>query len=170
MRGEVVHSYKPNYFAFLLIGTFIFAFALGTTGVSCESDLYSTLIYNAARQSITLRGVLFLVFVPFAITTLIYCSGRRYLFLPLCFIQAFLFGICSNAIYFSYGNAHWLISLLVLFTSTIALSSLLWFWFRHSSVQRATDSRDLLICFIISALAACLDNYVVSPFLVRLFI
>lgn len=163
-----IKSHKFNYGFILLICTFVFGFLFGAAAIADKSDLYSGCLRSAVKQPVSSFSVLSQVIIPFVFTALIYGSGKKVLFFPLCFFQAFLLGICANAIYMAYGNAHWLVFALLLFTSAISITSLLWFWLRHISVQRITAHRDFLICLSVSLVAAGFDRYALSLFIMHL--
>jgi hypothetical protein len=172
LRSTTIVFSEPqrlNYRIVLLITTFISGFLLGAYIVSDNAELYSSFIRSAVKLPVSDFTALFHIVFPFVSTALIYRSGKSAFYSLVCFIQALILGVSTNAIYVAYGNAQWLIFTLLLFSSTISFSALLWFWFRHMSKQRSTARRDYFICLIASILAVCLDHCVLSPFLRRLF-
>ena len=156
--------------AFLLFSIFFFGFVAGTAVTAPNKYYYISLMCRAATSPVTIAGLLAQVVAPFSLTALIYRSKRVELFLVLSFVQAFIFGIASSSVYWAYGSAHWLIRTLLLFTGTITLISLLWFWFRHISGRFEQGRRDFFLCLSVSFLAAVLDYFLIYPLLTKLFI
>ena len=81
------------------------------------------------------------------------------------FIKSACFTFCVSQIFRFMGDAGWLISSLLLFTSTWNMPILFFFWFRHVHGEKAGVCEDLLKCFIFEVLVAAIDTILVAPIL-----
>ena len=154
----------------ILYGTFIFGFLTGYRIPFSEADHYVALVRCAASSPTSAIGLLATIVFTFSLTALIYAAGKTRLFPILCFVQAFAFGIASGAVYCAYGASQWLICLLLLFTGTVNLICLLWFWSRHVSAHGQHVHRDFTYALSVSAIAAVLDHIWISPLLEELLL
>ncbi len=157
------------YFAFLLCCAFISGFLAGAFLAVGNASNYSPLIHKVVATVPSAIGPFGQITVWFSLTALISMAKKGHLFLVLCFLQAFTFGVMATAVYYSYGSASWLIQALMLFTRTVTLISLLWFWFRNIFGQICNAKRDFLLALCLSVLAAAFDLFLVSPFMLSLF-
>jgi len=166
--SQRVFSVK-EFLAFLLIGSFIFGFLSGVLIAFRHAESCGPLIQATAATPISVASLFVQIFLSFSLSILIYSIKRRYLALSLFFVQALIFGFVATCIYSTYRAAHWLISPLMLFTTTALQISLIWFWLRNISMQHHTACRDLVSAFLVAILAAFLDVYLISPFVLSLF-
>lgn len=155
---------KHNLFAFLLSCTFISGFLSGVYVATQSVNDYTLLICRAASSSATANGLLTHTFCVYALTALVRRHGRGYFFL-LSFAEAFTYGIVVTAVYFSYGSAQWLIQWGMLFSRTVTLIMLLWFWYRNMLGYGRVVHQDFLIALCVSVLATVIDLYLISPYL-----
>lgn len=156
--------------AIFLTCTFVFGFLAGTVVVSLAPDVFVFLVHEAIILPVSFIDLLVHIVVPFSLTALILRTRRVELFLILCFVQAFSFGIVSYSIYLVYGSAQWMIQALLLFTRTITLVLLLWFWCRQFSGRSQAGFQDLFLCFSISVLVSVFDYRLISSLPAKLFI
>lgn len=160
---------EHRYSAVSLFCTFIFGFFAGALIVSSNVAQFTLQIRSAAISPTSSIGLLTQIFFSCTATLLLCKTGRGYLFL-LSFVQALTFGIATTAIYYAYGSARWLVHALMLFTRTITLISLFWFWLRIVSGQSHSIFQDFLFTLCVSVLAAVFDVYLISPILLKLFL
>lgn len=156
--------------AIFLTCAFVFGFLAGTVVVSLDPGTFVSLVHEAIIFPVSFIDLLVHIIVPFSLTALILRTRRVELFLVLCFAQAFSFGIVSYSIYLAYGSVQWMIQALLLFTRTITLVLLLWFWCRQFSDRSQADFQDLILCFSVSVLVSVFDYCLISPLLAKLFI
>ena len=156
-------------FAFLFFCTFICGLLLGTCVAAHNADRYSSLICTAAASPQNAFGSFSRCAVAFTLTALILWFKRSYLFL-LIFAEAFTYGISVTAVYLTYSSPQWLVCWLILFSRTIILILLVWFWSRNIFGHQHTVRRDFFWALFISILATLMDLHWISPHLPRLFI
>lgn len=160
-------SQKPLYSrmlcAILLSCTFISGVLSGVVVVCNKPDQYISLAQNCANISVSYIGLLCHVLMPFCLTAILSNAKRTEFFFILCFFQAFTYGIVSASIYFAYPLAHWLITWILLFTSTFTLMASLWYWFCALSDPLCKIQPKLLIYLAISLSASIVDFFIISP-------
>lgn len=150
--------------ASLLIGSFIFAFLNGVIiAYNCPA-LYATLVCNVTTAPTSFGVLLGIVLIPYSITAILINANRAELFHILCFEQAFSYGIITASIFFVYHSAYWIVDSTLLFTATITLISLMWFWLRNISCLSKSVSSEFTTCLLIALSASIIDHLIVSPF------
>lgn len=82
--------------------------------------------------------------------------------------KIFAFSFCTFSIWKSFGCAGWLMCVLIMFADMFAVPLMCWFSLRCISQCKGSAKRDLLICIGLTLLTACIDYFVISPFLVRI--
>ncbi len=143
------------WFAGLLTGCF-FADHAGNIHVS--------LMRRAVSSSVTIAGLV-VVLLPFLFSALAVCLSKTWLFLPICFLKSFQFAYLGGLVNISFGNAGWLIRLLLLFTDGWVIPVLLWIWFRWIGAGGRQAVRQIAVCAVFCAVVWSIDYFVVSPFL-----
>ena len=156
-------------FAFFFCSTFICGFLLGICIAIHNADCYSLLIRIAAASPPNAIGLFSRCVAIFALTAVMHRFQRSCFFLLL-FAEAFTYGISAAATYFAYGSSQWLVCWLVLFSRTVILISLVWFWSRNILKPRHTAKRDFLLVVSISVFATIMDLYLISPLLPKLVV
>ena len=156
-------------FAFLFCFTFICGFLFGIYVATQNAACYSLFVCIATASPPNTIGLFLRLAVIFALTAMT-LGVRRTCFFLLLSAEAFTYGISATAVYFAYGSSQWLICWLFLFSRTIMLISLVWFWSRNTLELRDTAWRDFLLAFFISAFATIMDLYLISPHLPELFV
>lgn len=160
--------YRHRFSEFLLYGSFILGFLAGDVIVRSGSPHYISAIRIAASSQISITSLLATVILTFSLTAFISAAKKTSLFLIPCFVQALVYGVVSSSVYRAFGYAQWLIRILLLFTGTINIISLLWFWSRNISSKTQTAHRDFLLSFCVSIIATVLDHHWISPLLASL--
>ena len=82
--------------------------------------------------------------------------------------KSFSFSFCSFMIWKTFGSAGWLMCVLILFADMFAFPLLCWFSLRCISQCKCSAKRDLWVCIGLTVLIACIDYFLISPFLVRI--
>ena len=158
----------PKYigYAFLLPGSFISGFLFGAFLAFHSCVNYISLICCATQVAVSAYGLFLQIALIFSITALICLSRREWLILPQCFLHSLTFGILATSIFLAYSSAQWLISALILFTSTITFISALCLWSRILIARPDTIRCDFFTALMISIVAAIFDCLFVSTILV----
>ena len=162
----------PRYigYAFLLPGSFISGFLVGAFLASGNRVNCISLIRCTAQAPTNVVGLFLQIALTFSLTALICLSRRKWLILLQCFVHSLIFGISTTSVFFAYGSAQWLISSLLLFTSTITLISALCLWSRILIARGDSIRRDFLVPLMTSIAAAIIDSSFVSTIFVSCFI
>ena len=98
---------------------------------------------------------------PFLLAALAVHINCKKLLWMICFFKAFCFAFCGALLWSAYGSAGWLIRFLLIFTDICTLPV-----FFLCCIRR--NKRDFVVCILISLSVACIDYFVVSPFLAKL--
>ena len=159
-----------NFGLLVLSITFLAGFLSGTAVTFPNQALYASLMRRAAIRPVSLLCLLAHVAVLFLLTALIHKTRKITLYLFLIYAQAFSYGIVSSSACYAFGTAHWMLRPLLHFTGGINLISLLWFWCRQALGQSHSARNDFRLSLIISVISALFDHYLISPFLLKLFI
>ena len=127
-----------------------------------------SLMYSAVERRvsfISLLGILILPFLCSAFAVYIHTPGILFL---ICFLKAFSFGFVFAAVCAAFSNSFWLVRWLLLFSESLLIPVLFWFWLHFLSGQR----RRLLFPSVVSAAAILLitaiDHTYISAFLAEL--
>lgn len=75
-------------------------------------------------------------------------------------------GFCMFLILAEFSSAGWLLYRLLMFTDSILLIPLFFFWARHIDGSRNFLKRDTWLCLGISLIAGALDYFVISPLII----
>jgi len=119
-------------------------------------------------ESVSIFGVACAVSFPFIISSFFAFLSLNQLLLPLCFLNAFSFGLFGQCVYLSYGSAGWLVRFLIQFPQILTAPFFCWFCIRHSFGKVSSLLRDFSICMVACALGVLMDYYIISPFLAKL--
>lgn len=150
---------------FSFCGTF-----LGTLTSYHLDSFILALMRRGSLASVSIVGLIVVNFLPFLITSVVILLSKPSLFLPIGFLKNFSFAFFRSLICISYGQAGWLVGTIMLFSDTIVMVLLHWFWIRHIDGIQVSAYRDLSFCFAVSFVACILDYIWVSPFLMQLLI
>lgn len=128
------------------------------------------LMRRGSFASVSIVGLIVVNFLPFLITSVVILLSKPFLFLPIGFLKNFSFAFIRSLICISYGQAGWLVGTIMLFSDTIVIVLLHWFWIRHIDGIQDYAYRDLSLCFAVSFISCVIDYIWVSPFLIQLLI
>lgn len=140
----------------LLLGALLARFTIGRGNAT---------IVMAATCSALLPVQIVIMVVPLAISVLAVRLSASIAFFPLCLIRSFTFGYCSCGVFMAFQSAGWLIKGLLLFSDSILIVPLLWFWLRHLDGSRQHLKSDALLYVGFSLIVCFLDFLYISPFL-----
>lgn len=133
------------------------------------SEAVFTMMRMAAQTPVSIVGLIIVIYFPLFLSVVALKISKPVLILPIAFFKALLYGFSTAAIMISFRDSGWLVVRLLLFSETIMVVVLLWFWFRNLYRRTNTFRKDIIVCFLIATLVFFADIYAVSPFLVSLF-
>lgn len=107
--------------------------------------------------------------IPFAISTLIIQKTAYYFLYPVIFLKALSFGLFSNSLFFSFGDAGWLVLILFSFSDFFSIVILLLFWYRAIAGRKDRVLRNGFFGLILIFIIVCFDQIFITPFTVSLF-
>lgn len=136
--------------------------------VSLNADI-RLLVYNAVSQPL-LPADLLLVLFPFLIGTLAVYSSETWMLPVLGFLKVFAFSFVSCTISMVFGDSGWLIRFLLLFSDIFLVPACCVFCLRYFTGNHGLIRREWFIWFLIALIVGCIDFFVVSPFLLTLFL
>ena len=114
------------------------------------------------------RTSIFVLFLLPAISLLLsYFAARlrlQLLMIPIAMGKAICFSFCASCLIFAFEDAGWLLYRFYLFSDSISVIILIWFWNRHISSN--TDSLNKHLIFSLTAIfvISMSDYFLVSPF------
>lgn len=141
---------------------------LGVYAASLTDNILPSLMRSAVYSPVSIVGLLGVYLLPFLFTAIAVFLSKSWLILPICFYKSFSYGMCAHAVTLTFGNSGWLLQLLFLFSDTVMLFLLCWFWIRHIAGMRVSVVRDATICIVVFIILGILDCCCVSPFLAML--
>ena len=104
------------------------SFFLGhVSGVWCSgsaSDLFLPAMRMAVSGCVSIIGLLSCSLLTFLISALAVYQGRHILLIPIAFVKAFLFSYVGYRLFLAWGQAGWLVTGLMMFSSFCSLPSL----------------------------------------------
>lgn len=164
----VLSKHLFRYRMAILAFFWIVGLLCGVFFASAVKDFVFPQMRSFAYVRVSIAGLVAVLAFPLAISAVaVYLNVPVFLF-PICFFKAFSFGCCLYSISVAFGDAGWLVRLLLLFSDSCMIVPLLWFWCRHQTGKRASIKRDLAVCTSFAALIGVTDYYLVSPYLVEL--
>lgn len=167
VRSDYSRSWRKGCWM-LLVLFWCTGLILGVYTASIAENTLVSLMRSAVFSSVSIVGLLGSFLLPFLFTVLAVFLSKSWLILPICLAKSFSFALCARAVALAFGDSGWLLQLLFLFSDTIMLSVLCWFWARHIEGGRVTVIRDAAICIVVFIILGTLDYCCVSPFLAML--
>ena len=134
--------------------------AFSINSASCLYSLTRSLRYS----DLSVVGFLAMLIFPYLLSTVIFKLSMWKGIIPLVFFKAFSFSCCAVAIIRAFGSSGWLLRLLLLFSGSISVVFLIWFWIRNCSKSRRNLHGDLLLCIVLTLVAGFIDYSLISPF------
>ena len=162
-----VSFYKHgNFKALLFLLSCLSATALGMRFYQTHGHIFSSLMYAAVLQSLSIVVVLCSSLFPVLICVLAVFSNTSLFLILLCLLECFAFGFSAAGILSVWGSAGWLVCSLFLFSNKFVLFILLYLSIRYFTVLQKTTC--VFACFLGVCFMSLLDKFVVSLFLQRL--
>lgn len=153
--------------AFVL--SWILGLVFGILLFHCQLDSVSALMRAACNIRVSIVGLMTVLALPFlAIVSCLYLSVPV-LVLPILFLKAVSYSFCCAAIGQAFGDAAWLVRLLLLFSDNACTALLFLFSVRHGSgSNRYIFKREVLLFSVVLILTGTVDYLWVSPLLTKL--
>ncbi len=101
--------------------------------VSMKAGNISSLMYAAVNARVSIVSLLLAFLLPFLLSAIAVYLGQPWLFLPIGFCKAFCFACVSYGIGYAYAGAGWLMRWLFMFSDTLTMPLLCYFWLSHMS-------------------------------------
>lgn len=127
-------------------------------------DVHFTMMRRAVSCPVSIAGLVVML-LPFLFSAFAVYLSKTWLFLPFCFFEGFQFAYLAGLVSASFGEAAWLIRLLLFFTEGWVIPVLLWLWFRWIGEGGRQAIRQIALCAVFCAVVWSIDYFVVSPFL-----
>ncbi len=164
----VLSKHWCRYRVAILAFFWIVGLLCGVSFASVAKDFDFPQMRSLAYSRVSIAGLAAVLVFPLTISAVaVYLNVPVFLF-PICFLKAFSFGYCLYSISVAFGDAGWLVRVLLLFSDSCMMVPLLWFWCRHQGRKRKSIKRDLTVCTSFAALIGVTDYYLISPYLVEL--
>ena len=138
--------------------------------------LYSHITYTSSlmcmlpTERVSIVGLLTVLFLPLLISSLAALFSIKSIILLVAFFKGLTFCCCSAHIIAAFGDAGWLLRWLLMFSDSLMLIPLVWFWNRNIFGSCKSFWFDITVCSIIGVAVGIVDLVFISPLLVSLFI
>lgn len=131
--------------------------------------LRTVTIHNTWTQSLqysdlSVVGFFAMLILPYLLSAILFRVSSWKFVLPLIFLKAFIYSWCATTIVRAFGYSGWLFRFLLLFSDSLTVVLLLWFWIRNCNYDVAGRQRDLLFCLVLTLIIGCIDCSMISPF------
>ena len=149
----------------LLLLIFWFAGLILGIAYTYRAQPFASLMRSAVSGSVSIVGLGAVLFLPYLLTVSTVCFFRSIYLIPVAFCKAFAYGVCAACVEVAFGEAGWLIRLLLLFSDTASLPVLLWLWLRCLDNNRIARKQAFLKSAGALAIIGVVDYMVIAPFL-----
>lgn len=112
-------------------------------------------------------GLLLSLLLPFLLSAIAFSVSQHWLLILISFLKGLFFSCISSGIVRSYGSAGWLLNTFLLFSDSLSLPVLFWFWI-HVLTRRDTLKFCCFLSVVFVMLVCCVDFRFISPFLADL--
>lgn len=153
----------------LITSVWIIGLLLGCYLGFQSAEESALIIHNIILVPASFIRLFFALFLPFVLSAFFIRLSVPLLSLFIVFIKAISVGCCSCGMLVVFSSAGWLIRFLLLFSDSLVIVLLLWFWIRNIAGDRRKFYFDLLLCSVLVFFISCIDYFAVSPFLATLF-
>ena len=160
------HSCKESWF--YLACSFFSGLILGVFVSTTARDSLFSLMCTAEFGCVSIVGLLFVIFLPFLFSAFAVYICQSWLLIPIAFIKAFCYGFSYFGIAESFGAAGWLFQSLLMFSDTLLMPVLWWFWMRITSDKRNSLFVSTALTAIVTIVIGSFDYIIVSPFVTKL--
>lgn len=163
-----VSTFWRKFSRFFLACSIFAGFLFGIVTVSqVSSDLLSWMC-TVPRHSVSIIGLLTVIGLPLILSFLTVYSGHDWLFIPICFFQAFSWSYCSCLAISAFGTAGWLVEIPLMFSSSLLMPIQFWFALRYISGEQSLRKSDCIFCLTAALVIGWIDYCLVSPYFAAL--
>ena len=148
----------------LFIVVFLLGIAVGASLSALVQNSLFTWICSASFGQASFLGLAVVLTGPLLVSFLAFYFTVPILILPIAFMKAVIFGFCGCCILFAYGDAGWLVRLLLLFSDSTMLTALCWYWLKHLDGTRFGLKQNTLLCLLSALIIGITDYMYISPF------
>lgn len=135
--------------------------------LNVDSLVYSY-IRRASDGSLTFLSLIIARVSPIIISVVLTQISYALLFLYVYF-KAFSYGFSLCVVLMAYGNAGWLLNILLLFSEFFVICNLLWLWIVSCSKSHGNNYKSLIISIVASTMIGLVDYIFISPYVAVLF-
>ena len=130
---------------------------------------FTSLMCMLPYQHVSIVGLFCVLSLPLLLSVAaVHFSAYRLLYF-IAFSKGITFSYCACYVFAAFGDAGWLVRLLVMFSDSSMLVPLFWFWNRNITGKSDTFRHEVIICGMFALAIGIFDLLVVSPFTVSLF-
>lgn len=135
---------------------------LGMAAAYGAGDVFSSLMRGWQNASVSIVG-LSVTSLPFLFTAIAVFLPAPLLLVPAVLFRAFLYGYCALGITLAYGDAAWLVRLLLMLSDTCSTALLMWLWLRCGDPKVGLRV-EFLGCTLAALGLKLLDFCAITPF------
>ena len=161
-------KHKSSFCVVILALCWLTGFFLGAYFASVSFSQFTPMMCTLFLHRVSIVGTLAVFLFPLLLSAVLAHYSAHMLLCLFAFLKAFCFSFSSCCILFCFGTAGWLLQTLLMLPNTVLMIVLLWFWFRFL-IGVGSLVNDTGICCIIIVGTACINHYILSPFLASLF-
>lgn len=164
-----IFTHNPRKYSLLFLAfVWLMGLIFGIYYSSFGGSSYFSLMRSAACSPVSIVGLLSVALLPFLFSAFAVYTRSNFLLWMLCFIKGCLFAFVSMGVFAAYGNAGWLVRLLMMFSDLLCLVFLWLCWIRCACTGFRNSLPAVAGCGCISAVIVGLDYLFVSPILAKL--
>ena len=141
-------------------------------GLACGCCLFMKLglsldarMRSPALGAVSIVRLVLITFFPFLLSAVAAVFSVPTLFVLICFFKALSFSFASLGVWLLFGSAGWFSRWILLFSDSVGVCILLFFWIRHFPGSRESNVRlwDFLLYFALFFLLCSVDYCMVLP-------
>ena len=161
------HSHRVlKAISFLFL--WLLGLGLGMYFAMSKSNLYISLMRSVLSQPVSIVGLLGNIFLPLLLTIFLFASCKPVWFFVICFYKAVSYGFSGMLLTLTFGSAGWLFRMLFLFSDTIGIILLFWFWLRRAFSSNKKFISDAYTCLCAILITAGFDRLFIFPLIAGL--
>ena len=141
---------------------------LGSLISLAADNILSSTMLAAAHSGMSISGLLAVLLLPLLFSALAVYISKPIFLIPIVFLKAFLFSFSAAGFLIACDSAAWLFCFLMMFSDTLMLPFLWWFWIISLTLESRTAIRGAVICTVCAFVIGFCDYFFVSPFLAGL--
>lgn len=135
--------------------------------LSASDSLFPTM--RAAVQScMSIPGLLSAILLPLLFSAFAVYISQPWLLIPIAFVKTFRFSFLAVGVMAAYGSAGWLIRWLLMFSDSLMLPVLWWYWSASLDRRGLAIAKASAVVLSVMIMIGSLDYCVISPFLANL--